>query len=351
MKKKKTRKRKKLKKIVLGIIMIRFGIIGYGFMGKTHTTNLLKHPNAKVMAIFTQPAPNSLPPGVKLYTDDWKKLIDESEIDAVVIATPTGTHLDIAEYAAKKKKHLFVEKPMARTVEDCTRIINVAQENGVKLFVGHVLRFWPSYAAAKNALHNSDSEIGQVKMFRGTRYSAFPGWSEWFKSEKESGGCILDLSIHDIDFALWVMGSEPVDIYCEAKRLTEKGIDNWGVSMTTITFSQQQIAHCEASWAATSDFGFATSCEIIGTEGIIKFNSRDPAPVNQYGPSQIISSNPLAEDGYYFEMDAFIRCILENRKPDITGEDGRKAVAVCIAALKSATEERKVLMREVLLNE
>lgn len=331
--------------------MLRFGIIGYGFMGKTHTNNLLHHPEAKVTAIFTQPAPEIVPPNVKLYTEDWKKLIDEAEIDAVVIATPTGTHVEISQYAAKKGKHIFVEKPMARTVEDCTKIINVARENKVKLFVGHVLRYWPSYLAAKQSLSNPDSEIGMVKMFRGTRYSAFPGWSEWFKSEKESGGCILDLSIHDIDYALWMMGDEPVDVYCEAKRLTEKNIDNWGISMTTITFAQNQIAHCEASWAATNEFGFATSCEIIGSEGIIRINSRDRAPVYQYGQPQVTASDPMTHDGYYLEMDAFIRAILNDTKPEVSGEDGRKAVAACIAAIKSAHEGRKVPIKEVIKDE
>ena len=99
---------------------------------------------------------------------------------------------------------------------------------------------------------------------------------------------------------------------------------------------------------ATPGYGFATSFEIIGTNGIIQFNSQNAPPLLQHGQSEKIPSDPYTVDGYYLEMDAFIQCILKNQPPLISGEIGRKAVAMCIAAIKSATEGRKISLKEVL---
>ena len=328
--------------------MLNFGIIGYGFMGKTHFANVQAHPDAQVTAVFTFPDLASELDGIALYTDDWRSLVDDPNVDAVVIATPTPTHVEMAQYAAAAKKHIFLEKPMARTVEQCQQIIDAATTHGVKLFIAHVVRYWPSYLAAYNALRSPESDIGDVKMIRALRYSAIPSWSKWFLDEKLSGGCILDLSIHDLDYAAWVMDKPIKSIYCEGRRLPEMDIDNWGVGMTTLTFENNEIAHCEATWAANYTFGFGTQCEIVGTKGIMKFDSVSPIPLKIYGEAALEPQDPYAEDGYYLEMAAFINCVLENTPSPITGEDGKKAVAIAIAAIKSATEKRPVTLEEVL---
>jgi predicted dehydrogenase len=327
--------------------IVKFGIIGYGFMGKTHTANLLRHPNALVTAIYSIPGTTEIPTSVKFYTDSWKSVIDDPEVEVIVIATPTPSHKEIACYAAEKKKHIFVEKPMARTVEDCTKIIEAAQKFGVKLWIGHVLRFWPSYKAAYTATHDKNTSIGNLKMIRTRRLSNFPGWSNWFGDEAQSGGCILDLSIHDIDFATWIMNQSVRGVYCEALRLPELKINAWGLSMTILTFENGSMAYCESSWAGSKSFPFSTECEIIGTEGIIRFDSRMPNPLNIFGDS-VISNSPIEEDGYYAEIDAFIQCILNNSPPLVSGEMGRYAVGLCIAAIKSAEEKRIISVKEVL---
>jgi predicted dehydrogenase len=321
--------------------MLRFGIIGYGFMGKTHAQNIRRHPDAEITAIYTIPPAPSQEPNVTLYTEDWHQLIDDDRVDAVVIATPTPSHVEIAEYAASKGKHLFIEKPMGRTVAECTRIINAAKKTGVYLFIAHVLRFWPSYAAACHATRSSESSIGELKMIRARRLSGFPGWSQWFADEKLSGGCILDLSIHDIDYTVQLMNKKVKEVYCEARRLPELGIDNWGLSMTTLTFEDGTLGYCEASWAGAKTFPFTVDCEIIGTQGIIRFDSRTPNPVNFYGESAR-SDNPIDMDGYYNELNAFIQGIQHNTTPIVSGEIGRYAVAICEAAIESARTHKPI---------
>ena len=139
----------------------------------------------------------------------------------------------------------------------------------------------------------------------------------------------------------------PISVYCEARKLPELGIDNWGISMTTLHCTGGEIAHCEASWATTAAYGFGTTCEVIGTSGIIKFDSRSAIPIRNYGKESALVDDPMAEDGYYIELDAFIRSLLDDAPILVSGDDGKYAVALCIAALKSAHEHRPVKVSEV----
>ena len=152
---------------------LKIGLIGYGFIGKTHAPNIINNPNATLHSIFSAPEDkDSIPTGVKFF-DDWKALIDDPDVDAVVIVTPTFTHREIAIYAAQKKKHIFLEKPMARTTKECQDIIDACKAEGVKLFIGHVLRFWPSYVQAKTMMKNVDT-FGTLKNSRLRRISLDP---------------------------------------------------------------------------------------------------------------------------------------------------------------------------------
>jgi len=326
---------------------LRIGILGYGFMGKTHANNLLKIPNVQVSAIYSAIDEPNLPPNVTFHKD-WKPLLDDANIDAVIIATPTFLHTEQAIYAVNKHKHIFIEKPMALNVEECDAILKAAKQNNIKVAVGHVLRFWPSYQAAKEAVQSRDTHIGDLKMIRARRYSGAPNWAKWFADEKLSGGCILDLSIHDIDFATWCFSAKAIEVYCEARRLTEIGFDNWGISFTTIKYEENKIAHCEASWAGTKNFPFSTDCEIMGTNGIIRFDSAHPIPIKMYGEVAPEIQDPYDSDGYMKEMIDFITALQNNTSPSVSGEDGRYAVAICCAAIKSAHEKRPILMAEVL---
>jgi UDP-N-acetylglucosamine 3-dehydrogenase len=265
----------------------------------------------------------------------------------VVIATPTHTHADLAIYAAKKGKHIFLEKPMARTVEECNDIIKAAKDNNVKLFIGHVLRFWPSYSSIKCHLDVNPQAIGPVKMMRLLRLSGIPSWSDWFLDVKKSGGVVLDLSIHDIDYALLTFNKMPQSVYCDTKKMDIKGFSVPVISSTTLQFDKG-IAYCEASWACKSTFPFTSNAEIIGETGLVKFDSNSTIPINIYSNTERKVMDPYSEDGYYWEMDSFITSILNNKDPSITGVDGKKAVAICIAAIKSSEENILVKVSEVL---
>jgi UDP-N-acetylglucosamine 3-dehydrogenase len=328
---------------------LKFGILGFGMMGKTHFNNIQKHPLAEVTAIFSIPITDiKVDSKIKLY-DNWKQLIDEAKVNAIVIATPTDTHAEIVKYAAQKGLNIFVEKPMARTLEECNEIVAISKKCNVKVCVGHVLRFWPSYSSVKCQAEMNQKLIGSVKMMRLQRLSGFPSWSNWFADAKKSGGVVLDLSIHDIDFACWTLGGVPDSVFCDIKTITVADKQLPGISFTTLDFGDA-IAYCEASWAGKGKFPFTSRAEIVGSEGMVKFDGAGSIPVFIYSDTDVGSLDPYENDGYYLEMDSFISAILNDTVIGVPPEEGRNAVAVCLAAIKSAEEKRVVKMEEILRN-
>jgi predicted dehydrogenase len=326
---------------------IKVGLLGYGFIAKTHAPNIINNPKAQLHSIYSVPQDKEkIPAGVKFF-EDWKTLIDDPEIQAVVIATPTFTHKEIALYAAKKGKHIFLEKPMARTVEDCQAIIDACDQAKVKLFLGHVLRFWPSYVQAMTMMKNKP-KFGDLKYSRLRRISGKPGWASWFFDQTLSGGVMLDLAIHDLDFSIHAFGELPEKVYCEAQKINMEGKSVYALAFITLSFPNGKIGYCEASWLGTAKFPFTTETEFIGTNGIIQFQGSDMLPIHAYTNSESIVADPMVQDGYFSEMDAFFDCIRNNTEPAVSGKVGKEAVAISIAAEISADRGEPVMMKEVL---
>ncbi len=327
---------------------LKFGVIGHGFIGKTHVQSIQKHPQAELHAIFSQPEDkDEIPDGVTFYTD-WEELLDNDAIDCVLIATPTPTHAEIAKKSAQNGKAMIIEKPMTRSLEEAEELIQMIKKTKAIAFVGHVLRFWPSYYLAKQEALKRDSSIGDLKMIRLQRISGFPSWASWFLDEEQSGGVILDLSIHDLDYACDLMGELPETVYCEGQKIPVNGHHVLGISMTTLRFPGNRIAYCEGSWAARPTFPFTVTTEIIGSEGIIEFDSTSRFPLNICTNQSAMPLDPMEYDGYYRELDSFIQSVLNQTPPEVSVEDGRNAVALSLAALQSIQEKRPVAMKEVL---
>jgi UDP-N-acetylglucosamine 3-dehydrogenase len=313
----------------------KFAVLGFGNIGYTHAQNIIEHPNALLTSIYSRSPKDNVPQGVNFY-NDYEELIKLEDLDAVVIATPTFTHEKIACLCAENGLDIFLEKPMALTLEECDHIISAAYNANVKLFVGHVLRFWPSYFHVRNFVKSSKSTIGDIMEIEAKRLSTFP-WSDWFADESKSGGVILDLSIHDLDYANWILGYF-ISISCKAKRIKQYGMKVYGKSITTLKFEKEKKAKIEASWAEKPDFPLTTYANIKGTEGNIEFNGEG---IFEGYPIEIIE--PLESyDGYYNEITHFIDCIINRDKNlAVNGEDGKISVAICLAAIESANNKGK----------
>jgi UDP-N-acetylglucosamine 3-dehydrogenase len=225
---------------------------------------------------------------------------------------------------------------MERTVVKCQAINRAAKSKGIRLGMGHVLRFDNEYVAIKEQVTSG----GIIpKMARCTRRGPPPGWASWFFDEEKSGTVILDLSIHDIDFMCWLAGRAPARVSAEASPIPFGGKLMFGISHVVLDFGPGngiEVGFAEGSWAAAPTFPFSTSIEIAGKNGLLTCTIPGKHPLEVYSTTGRTAMNVYSRDGYYNEIDDFITSIARGRLPKVTGDDGLLAVRTCLAALESA---------------
>lgn len=328
--------------------MIKVGVIGYGTMGQLHSSLVTKLPGAELAAVAdlddARRAKAVEAFGVKVHTDG-SDLINDPDIDLVVIAVPTDGHLKLLEQAILADKHVFCEKPLVRTAAECDLVSRLAEKATKKIGVGHVVRFSPEYVSAKENL--DAGKIGRaavVRTFRGG--SAFPiGWQDWYADYDRSGGVILDLAIHDIDYLRWLFG-DVVRVYAKTTRgKTDERMEH---ALIVMRFANGVIAHVEGSW--TNYPGqFYTALEISGTKGMITFDTRMTAPIfyakadqDEQQVNVALPESPSLVSPYELELADMIAAIQENRDPKVTLADAVATTRVALAALESAETGRVV---------
>jgi predicted dehydrogenase len=237
--------------------------------------------------------------------------------DVVDICLPTDLHAEFIIKAAEAGKHVFCEKPMARTVEEAEKMARVCRERNVRLMIGHCIRFWPEYALLKEIV--DDQRLGALLSINLTRYGAFPTWSaeQWLADETRAGGGVLDMHIHDTDYAHYLLGSPDKIVSCGT-------VDRHGPShvFTTMQFGST-IAHLEGGWNLPPKTPFKMAFRAIFERGAAIM---DAGPMTIYEDGQdptIPTFDKMAAEGggnltdlggYFVELQYFIDC-LESGKP------------------------------------
>jgi inositol 2-dehydrogenase len=337
-------------------VAVRIGLIGAGRMGSTLAHHLAFGVSAAdFVAIVDSSLENAQALaqtcGVANAYNDTASLLARTDIQAVVIATPTNTHAALVKQAAEAGKHIFVEKPLALTLAACDEAMGATSAAGVKLQVGFMRRYDPAYVAAKQQI--DAGVIGRPVMFKGIGRDPWRTSLDYARREK-SGGLIADMGIHDIDLARWLMGSEIVRVYSEGEclvfpELREVGdIDN---AVVNLKFANEAIGSIDVSRNAI--YGYDIRTEIIGSAGSIFIGGL------QQTMTWTLTKNKIAHDtvpnfmarfpeAYAAEMNDFVTAIEQDRPVAVTGEDARAATAVCIAATMSLDEGRPVSLSEVM---
>ncbi|WP_042462015.1 Gfo/Idh/MocA family protein [Neobacillus dielmonensis] len=257
-------------------------------------------------------------------------------IDVIDICVPTYLHKEYVMKAADYGIHVICEKPLAYTLEDAREMIDYCEAKQVKLFVGHVVRFFPQYAKVHELIANETiGEIGVVRTRRGGEFPA--GWSDWYADHTKSGGVILDLMIHDFDYLRWNFGE--VDRVF-AKGLAERNIEHLDYALVTLVFQSGVIAHVEGTWAHQT---FSTQFEFAGKTGIIEYDSLKEEPVllsmkqskAKSSGGVAVPQSPLKKTPYTIELEHFLTCLKTNATPIVSAEDAYKAMEISVAALQS----------------
>jgi len=267
-------------------------------------------------------------------TDDCLALAARDGVDIVAVTTPTPQHTPYVIAAAEAGKNIFCEKPFGRTLEQCEKALAAVEQAGVKLFVGHVVRYFHEFEAMKAQVDGGKvGEVGFAKTYRG---GIFPqGEKFWFRDYDQSGGVTLDCIIHDFDWLRYMFG-DCERVYCQALRRTD-AID---YSLVTLRMKSGVIANVVGSWAHPA--GFEVRAEICGDKGMVRFDSSE-APIATMmretagsGPGMIVPGSPDTVSPYQLEWEDFLGWVRGESEPKVQPEDAVCAVRIALAALESA---------------
>ena len=298
---------------------LNVAVIGCGAWGINHARVYRDLPLVRLAALADIDAKRvqecSRKHSVNGFTDTLR-VLENPDIDAVSVCTPTCTHSYIAEKALLNGKHVLVEKPMTDTVDEAQGLIELAEEMGLNLTVGFVERFNPAVAMSKRLI--DDGEIGRIIMAHAKRVTRRP-------SRVGDIGVIKDLGIHDIDVITHLMGETPETVYARAGSHMHAFEDYANI---TLGYRGNRSALIETNWLTPKR---VRSLTITGSDGIIGVDYIHQ-PLNGY-------REPL-----YLELLEFTSSIMEDREPEVTGLDGLRALEICEAALESAKTGRVVEM-------
>jgi inositol 2-dehydrogenase len=287
---------------------------------------------------------------IKNRYSDYRKLLDSKEVDAVVITSPTGTHAEVIAAAAAAGKNIFSEKPLSQQLDACDLALAAVKKAGVKLQMGFMRRFDPPYAAAKQKIE--EGLIGKPVMFKAISRDPKRTSLEFAKREN-SGGMIVDMGVHDFDLARWLMSSEVTRVHSEGTclafpELKDVGdIDNVVINMR---FASEAVGNIDISRNAV--YGYDIRTEVLGTEGSLWIGYMKQTPLlvlNRQGVTHDVVPYFMERFGiaYAEEIREFVRHIVNNTEPTVTGADARAATAIGIAATVSLDEQRPVSLSEI----
>lgn len=335
---------------------IGIAIVGYGVASSLHAKALKDVKGAKLIAIVGRDLERAKEfakeyDAIALSLEDALK---RDDIDAFIIATPTGTHLDYVEKIAPYKKHLLVEKPLESNLERTDKLIDICEREGIILGAVFQHRFDDASLQIKeyidrNLLGKPILGSVYVKWYRGQEY--YDG-RPWRKNVDQAGGGALALQAsHSIDLLLWFFG-KPKSVFSVLKTSLHKDIEVEDTAVVSIEFENDALGSIEASTAVYPGFPerlelhFEKGSAIIEGGNLVYLKTTDPnLPVIETGRAGATgASDPKAVDIKPITMmlQDFVDSIRENRKPKIDGKEGRKVVEI-LDAIRRSFLERKVI--------
>jgi predicted dehydrogenase len=323
--------------------MKKVAVVGCGFMGRMHANVYGLLDNAELVALVDRKAEKrdrySVDFGVPAYETIHELFVEHPDLDAVDICLPTFEHKDATIIVAAAGKHVFCEKPMALSVDEADEMIESCRKAGVRLMIGHCIRFWPEYVLLKQLV--DEGSLGKLLSINLTRYGEFPTWStdNWLADEEKSGGGVLDMHVHDTDYIHFLLGAP-------------KSVNSWGTIdhrgpsqvFTTMQYANGTVAHLEGGWNLPNYTPFKMAFRAIFERGAAIM---DGGPMTIYedgkGPSvpefdkmEAAGGGNISDlGGYYHELKYFVDR-LESGEPfeTTTPESSRQSLATTLEEIR-----------------
>ncbi|MGI5898730.1 MAG: inositol 2-dehydrogenase [Christensenellales bacterium] len=335
--------------------MINIGIIGMGRIGKVHCKSIAYHvPGAVVKSVADPRLDGEMKAfaqnlGITEVYDDYKRILADPAIDAVLVCSSTDTHAAISIEAAQAGKHIFCEKPVDTDPERIRAVISAVEKAGVKFQVGFNRRFDNNFKAIREAVKSG--KVGDVHLIRVTSRDPAPPPAEYVAV---SGGIFLDMTIHDFDMVRYLSGSEAQEVYAAGAVLVDPAIGEAGdidTAVITIKLENGAIATIDNSRKAV--YGYDQRAEVFGSKGAVAISNNTESTAVYSGEEGIIAEKPL----YFFlerymqsfsdEVRQFCEAIQNNSDTPVGPRDGLEPVRIALAAKRSLDEGRPVKLSEI----
>ena len=327
-------------------MVTRLALLGAGRIGKVHARAIASDSRAKLVAVVDamEDAAKAIADAAQCKVSTIDAVINDPEVDAVIICTPTNTHADLIERFARAGKAIFCEKPIDLDVERAKACIEVVKETGAKVMLGFNRRFDPHFQAVRKAI--DDGRIGKVEMVTITSRDPGAPPAEYIKV---SGGIFRDMTIHDFDMARFLLGEEITTVMASAAVLVDPMIgeqgdyDSASLILTTASGRQAVISN-----SRRASYGYDQRIEVHGSLGSVSAENQRPVSI-EVANKDGYTRPPLHDffmtrytDAYAAEIAAFIDCVEKGTTPSPSAEDGLIALKLADAALKAASEKRIV---------
>ena len=329
--------------------MVKVGLLGAGGIGKVHAGAYERIAGAKVVAVadlMRERAESVAAPFQARVYEDWRPLLDDADVQMVDICLPTYLHEPAVVAAAQAGKHILSEKPITLSLAQADRMLDAVKQAGVQAMIAQVIRFWPHYLAIKKLLDSGD--LGAPVMAQAARLGSLPAWSSWYADPALSGGALLDLHIHDLDWLYYLFGM-PKTVYAMGRKL-ESGA--WNQILTSLDFGASQAA-AEASLLMPKGFPFTMIFRMLGEKGYAEYQTggiqANPHTAERTHMLVVCKNEQLealdcvADDPYEAEIRYFVDCLNEGRAPAIATLDEARDVLKIVMAVRQSLESGQVV--------
>lgn len=331
---------------------LKFAVAGLGRIGRIHLENLLQMSNVEVVAVMdTMEEPRKYAKNKKIafITSSFKEMLAITDFDVVAICSPTHTHADYVELAAKSGKHIFCEKPLDLSLKRVVEVLEIVKKSGIKLMLGFNRRFDKEFKKVHEIVKKGD--IGNPHIVKIT--SRDPG-APSVNYIKESGGLFLDMTIHDFDMARYVVGKEVVEVYAKGAVLIDPEIGEAGdidTAVIILTYIDGTMAIIDNSREAA--YGYDQRVEVFGSKGMVQANNNFQNSHRLYTSRGIQGALPIHffleryAEAYKTEMHEYISCLENGAAIPVGGNDGMLSLKIGLAAIKSFQENRPIRLEEI----
>ena len=324
-------------------------LMGSGRMAHAYGPKINAHPGLRLEVIFN-PSLASAQKATELYggaaMSDLDTVLGDPKIESVIIATPTNTHVDYIIAAAKAGKSIYCEKPLDQTLERVDTCLAALNKHPVPFMMGFNRRFDPDNSALQKAV--ASGEIGNLSFLMSTSREPSPPPIEYIRA---SGGYFVDATIHDIDLMCWIAGERPVRVFAQGSCLINPAIGDEGdfdTTMTMLYMPSGAIVHINNSRRCS--YGFDQRIEVFGERGLLQTTNHRDKNLVRWDAHRTEARVPLKhffleryDASFYNALDEFYDAVITARRPSSTQEDGRAALAIALACMQSAKENRPVI--------